>query len=350
MSADAGPPSGPPDEPHPADALPPGVPPPPLLGTPAADDVDLFSPRTEPIDLRGATDGPGRWPVERGPLPAPPPVPPAPPADPPARRRIGTLRFAAAAAALLALVGVGTAVTLLRPAGDAPASASATGTPAPVAPAAVSLGPSTSLPVTTSAPTTGPTTASPSATTSAPTTPATPTSTRPTSTASTPAASTPARTTSRTTTTTSRTTTTTKAAPATRSYSASVAAAKDTVAGVAVSAGSSISVRASGSIVGGYFAVDSCTGQNEFSPTGARSVTGASGPCKLLFDANESVLPGAPIGALLVRVGTGGWSLAGASRSFTAASGGTVAFTVNDLKRSDNSGAFSVTYSVTSPA
>ncbi|WP_088318783.1 hypothetical protein [Kineosporia sp. R_H_3] len=119
---------------------------------------------------------------------------------------------------------------------------------------------------------------------------------------------------------------------------------------MAVSAGSTVSVRAGGSVVGGYFAVDSCTGQNEFAPSGARSVTGGAGSCPPLYDATEAVLPGAPIGALLVRVGTGGWSLAGGSRSFTAASGGTVAFTVNDLKRSDNSGEFSVTYSVTAPA
>lgn len=345
-------------------------------GTPGDGPEDLFAPKTQPIDLRAVQgeDGPVRWPVERGPDPtgatpaagiAGPGVPPAavPPGPlgtggprPAAVQRVGLSRYALLAAALVTLVGGAGSVVLMHK-GTAPAAgaeaptrsagpSTPAGTTGPAAPTSASGPASVSLstgPTTAAVTTSAPTTSSPAATS--------PSSARPTSST---AGRSPARTgsssTTRASTTTSRTTTTTKPAPVTRSYSINVPASKDLEAGVAVSAGSRVTITATGKAVGGVFTIDSCAGNSEFTPSGNRHLLDTGQSCSPLSYPPDAVLGAAPIGALLARVGTGGWFVVGGSRTVTVAAGGTIAFTFNETKRGDNSGAYSVSYQVTSPA
>jgi hypothetical protein len=58
----------------------------------------------------------------------------------------------------------------------------------------------------------------------------------------------------------------------------------------------------------------------------------------------DSLLPSAPLGGLLVRIGSGAWRFIGSSSSLRAGTSGPLTLAVNDAARSDNTGSYTVRY------
>jgi hypothetical protein len=120
-----------------------------------------------------------------------------------------------------------------------------------------------------------------------------------------------------------------------------VSATADSARAGTVLEGQKVIVSASGSAGYGFEGEEGCKGQVTTDPDGNRSTPEGHSCGK---KPSGSVSESAPVGALLARVGDGGWILVGSHGSFTATSTGTVRFTVNDSPRSDNSGGYDVRY------
>jgi len=107
-----------------------------------------------------------------------------------------------------------------------------------------------------------------------------------------------------------------------------------------LNSGQALIIHAAGYIQYGYEGTPGCTGYPYVDPSGNRILpTGQSCPPK--YDSNMPD-PGAPVGALLWRVGTGAWQLAGRSAHISAPDSGPLYLGVNDDLPGDNSGDFVV--------
>lgn len=124
--------------------------------------------------------------------------------------------------------------------------------------------------------------------------------------------------------------------PKESSYTASALATaypNGTSTGVSVGSGDSVTITATGTWNFG---------------TGTTNANGSTG-----YILPDSVVPAAAVSSLIYRIGTsGGWTLAGASVTFTAAAAGTIYLMMNDRNDSgsyaDNSGSLSISIQVTS--
>jgi len=126
----------------------------------------------------------------------------------------------------------------------------------------------------------------------------------------------------------------------------SIQAGTDQVAlPVPINLGARVSIRATGSLQYGYEGAAGCVGYPTTDPDGNRTLNGV--PCDLKIDP-LTPLPTAPVGALIARMGsTGPWQLVGSNDSITAAHSGTLYFAYNDDFRQDDSGGYTVNYTVT---
>lgn len=97
-----------------------------------------------------------------------------------------------------------------------------------------------------------------------------------------------------------------------------------------VKKGDKIYLRASGSIA-----------------TGAWS--GASGPNGKVYSNIWNIMPNYNYGALLMKIGTANWQLIGEEATIIAQNTGVLSFAVNDTDPSDNSGKYTVEYSINKP-
>ena len=108
-----------------------------------------------------------------------------------------------------------------------------------------------------------------------------------------------------------------------------------------LNSGQALTIKAAGYIEYGYEGAASCTGYPIVDPAGNRMLP-AGQPCPPKYDTNMPD-PGAPVGALLWRVGTGAWQLAGRSAHISAPDSGPLYLGVNDDVPSDDTGYFTVT-------
>ena len=133
--------------------------------------------------------------------------------------------------------------------------------------------------------------------------------------------------------------------PQVSTHTLTVAALSSSAVGVNVQAGQVIVVTAYGTAVSGYEGAADCVGKTQVDPDGNRSVVGGAA-CTRKYSATTT-LPSAPVGALLARIGAGPWVFIGHHASLTATTTGSLSFTFNDSDRSDNSGAYALTYTIT---
>jgi hypothetical protein len=112
--------------------------------------------------------------------------------------------------------------------------------------------------------------------------------------------------------------------------------------GVDIQAGQAVRVTASGQAGYGNDGGPGWSGYPDTNPDGDRYLNGQ--PLGRKFDPS-AVLPSAPIGALLARIGSGPWFLVGSSASFTASAGGQLYLLYNDATwgYANNSGGYYVT-------
>jgi hypothetical protein len=117
--------------------------------------------------------------------------------------------------------------------------------------------------------------------------------------------------------------------------------------GVDIQAGQAVRVTASGQAGYGNDGGPGWSGYPDTNPDGDRYLNGR--PLGRKFDA-AAVLPSAPIGALLARIGSGPWFLVGSSASFTAGAGGQLYLLYNDANGgyANNSGGYYITVEVRS--
>jgi len=111
--------------------------------------------------------------------------------------------------------------------------------------------------------------------------------------------------------------------------------------GFGLVAGDRVEIAATGS---GHYGTEGepCAGKPTVDVAGSRQVDGAA--CETKFDAWVP-LPSAPVGALIGRIGSGGWFLVGAGTTVTADGTGELVLRVNDTFVPDNEGVYTATVS-----
>ena len=115
--------------------------------------------------------------------------------------------------------------------------------------------------------------------------------------------------------------------------------------GISALSGDRIVITGSGAAGYGYEGAQPCAGYPTTHPDGSRYL--GSFNCGPKDDPNAT-LPGAAIGLLIARIGSGAWFAVGTGTSVTAGGSGDIYLAYNDTAYSDNTGSYSATVTITS--